>query len=83
MRTKRWMLRPSILILVLLAAAVAQQASKHLLSSDELNKTVPAEFFFRGQKAPVQLRNAVGFQLSDGKMMLAALVDAHGVAASA
>jgi hypothetical protein len=78
MRTQCWMLQPWALILVLLGAAVAQPASKHILSSDELNKTVPAEFFFRGQKAPVQLRNAVGFQLSDGKMMLAALVDASG-----
>jgi hypothetical protein len=78
MRSKRWMLPPCTLILVLLAAAVAQPASKHLLNNDELRKTVPAEFFFRGQKAPVQLRNAVGFQLSDGKMMLAALVDASG-----
>lgn len=78
MRIKRWMLQPGTLILVLATAAVGQQASKHILSSDELRKTVPVEFFFRGQKAPVQLRNAVGFQLSDGKMMLAALVDASG-----
>jgi hypothetical protein len=63
---------------VLLASAVAQQASKHVLSSDELKKAVPAEYFFRGQKAPVQVRNSVGFQLADGKMMLAALVDASG-----
>ena len=62
----------------MLAAATAQQASKHLLSSDELKKAVPAEYFFRGQKAPVQLRNAVGFQLADGEMTLAALVDASG-----
>ncbi len=40
--------------------AVAQQAAKHVLSSDELKKAVPTEYFFRGQKAPVQLRNAVG-----------------------
>jgi len=66
------------LILVMLASAAAQQASKHILSSDELKKAVPAEYFFRGQKAPVQVRNAVGFQLPDGKMMLAALVDASG-----
>jgi len=59
-------------------SATAQQASKHTLGSDELKKAVPAEYFFRGQKAPVQLRNAVGFQLADGKMMLAALVDASG-----
>jgi hypothetical protein len=67
-----------VLPLIMLASAVAQQAAKHVLSSDELKKAVPAEFFFRGQKAPVQLRNAVGFQLADGKMTLAALVDASG-----
>ena len=67
-----------ILALMMLGTAVAQQASKHVLSADELKKTVPAEFFFRGQKAPVQMRNAVGFQLADGKMALAALVDASG-----
>jgi hypothetical protein len=66
------------LAVVMLASAVAQQASKHLLSSDELKKAVPAEYFFRGQKAPVQVRNAVGFQLADSKMTLAALVDASG-----
>ena len=66
------------LTLVVLASAAAQQASKHILSRDEVKKAVPAEYFFRGQKAPVQVRNAVGFQLADGKMMLAALVDASG-----
>jgi hypothetical protein len=66
------------LTLVMLASAIAQQASKHVLTSDELKKAVPTEYFFRGQKAPVQLRNAVGFQLADGKMTLAALVDASG-----
>ena len=66
----------------LLSLAVAQQASKHLLTGDELKKAVPAEFFFRGQKATVQLRNAGGFQLADGKMALAALVDASGYSSS-
>lgn len=64
--------------LMMVGFALAQQASKHVLSADELKKAVPAEYFFRGQKAPVQLRNAVGFQLADGKMLLAALVDASG-----
>ncbi len=66
------------LTLAMLASAVAQQASKHVLSSDEVKKAAPAEYFFAGQKAPVQVRNAVGFELADGKMMLAALVDASG-----
>jgi hypothetical protein len=64
--------------LMMLASGVAQQAAKHVLSGDELKKAVPTEYFFRGQKAPVQVRNSVGFQLADGKMMLAALVDASG-----
>ncbi|MGO9088109.1 MAG: hypothetical protein ACLQBK_23070 [Candidatus Sulfotelmatobacter sp.] len=66
--------------LVILSSAMAQQASKHMLTSDELKKAVPADFFFRGQKAQVQVRNAVGFQLADSKMTLAALVDAAGYA---
>jgi hypothetical protein len=68
----------SMVVLTLIGCAVAQQVSKHVLTSDELKKAVPTEYFFRGQKAPVQLRNAVGLQLADGKMMLAALVDASG-----
>jgi hypothetical protein len=66
------------LTFLMLASAVAQQLPKHILGSDELKKAVPAEYFFRGQKAPVQVRNAVGFQQADGKMMIAALVDASG-----
>jgi hypothetical protein len=64
--------------LSLIALLAAAQAAKHILSADELKKAVPAEYFYRGQKAPVQLRNAAGFQLADGKMMFAALVDASG-----
>jgi hypothetical protein len=63
-------------------SGLAQQGSKHLLSSDELKKAIPAEYFFRGQKAPTQVRNSAGFQLADGKMTLAALVDASGYSTS-
>ena len=66
------------LLAMLIGCAVAQQVSKHVLSGDEIKKVVPTEYYFRGQKASVQLRNAVGFQLADSKMSLAALVDASG-----
>jgi hypothetical protein len=66
----------------MLLSAVGQQPVKHVLSSDEVRKAVPAEFFFAGQKATVQLRNAGGFELADGKMALAALVDASGYSTS-
>jgi len=66
------------LVALILTSASAQKTMQHLLSSDELKKTVPEEFFFRGQKAPVQLRNAAGFQTANGKVTFAALVDASG-----
>jgi len=78
MKNTRWISCATLLLTTLGLAAAAQQASKHILSAEELKKAVPAEYFFRGQKAPVQLRNAVGFQVADGKMTLAALVDASG-----
>src|SRR5215470_15516667 len=65
-------------VLAFIGCTIAQQVSRHILTSDELKKVVPTEYFFRAQKAPVQLRNAVGFQLPDTKMTLAALVDASG-----
>jgi hypothetical protein len=66
------------LVAVLLTVALAQKAAPHLLGGDELKSVVPAEFFFRGQKAPTQLRNATGFQTADGKVTFGALIDASG-----
>lgn len=77
MKNLRFMMLAAVVV-ALLGSSLAQPVSKHVLSSDEVKKAVPTEYFFRGQKAPVQLRNAVGFQLADGKMALAALVDASG-----
>jgi hypothetical protein len=67
-----------VLVVVLLTAGLAQKAAQHLLSTEELKSLVPAEFFFRGQKAPTQLRNSAGFQMADGKVTLGTLVDASG-----
>jgi len=58
----------------------AQQTKTGLLSGEELKKVVPAAYFFRGQSAPVQLRNSSGFSVSDGKLVLAGLVDTAGYA---
>ncbi|MGA8618969.1 MAG: hypothetical protein WB660_10700 [Candidatus Sulfotelmatobacter sp.] len=67
-----------ILVAALLGTGLAQKEAQHLLSADELKSVVPAEFFFRGQKAPTQLRNSAGFQMADGKITFTALVDASG-----
>jgi len=76
---KRTLLRIlAAFVILMIGTVMAQTVSKHVLSADEVKKAVPTEYFYRGQKAPVQLRNAVGFQLADGKMTLASLVDASG-----
>jgi hypothetical protein len=66
------------LVALLLTSSLAQKAAQHLLTSEELKSVVPTEFFFRGQKAPTQLRNSTGFQTADGKITFAGLVDTAG-----
>jgi len=66
------------LVTMLLTSGLAQKPTQHLLGVDELKKAVPAEFFFAGQKAPTQMRNATGFQTAEGKLVFAALVDTAG-----
>jgi hypothetical protein len=58
----------------------AQQLKPGVLSSDDIRRVVPATYFFRGQSAPVQLRNSAGFSGTDGKLVLAGLVDTSGYA---
>jgi len=80
--SKRCSLAVAVSMALFLAMAFgtawAQKGAQHLLSADELKAVVPAEFFFRGQKAPTQMRNAGAFQTAEGKVTLAALVDNSG-----
>ncbi|HEX6465945.1 MAG TPA: hypothetical protein VFZ99_01495 [Terriglobales bacterium] len=58
--------------------SAASPVAPGLLSMGELKKVLPATVFFRGQSAPVQLRNAGGIRFQDGRLLLAALVDNSG-----
>src|SRR5579864_7860202 len=64
----------------LLAAVLlsATEPSAGVLGTEDLKRVVPASYFFRGQSASVQLRNAAGFRGSDGKLVLVGLVDTSG-----
>jgi hypothetical protein len=59
----------------------AQPLKPGLLSNDVIKKVVPSTYFFRGQSAPVQLRNSAGFSVPDGKLVLTGLLDTSGYAA--
>lgn len=71
-----------ILLILLPTFTLAQQPIKPgILSQEDLKRAVPSAYFFRGQSASVQLRNSAGFSNSDGKLVLAGLVDTSGYAA--
>jgi hypothetical protein len=69
----------SCLLVSLLASAAEPSAG--VLGPEDLKRVVPASYFFRGQSASVQLRNSAGFRTSDGKFVLAGLVDTSGYSA--
>jgi hypothetical protein len=75
-------LRFTAVVSGLLLIMTGLSVSAQVLSADELKKAIPQEYFFAGQKAPVALRNSVGFKTTSGKMVLAALVDTSGYATS-
>jgi hypothetical protein len=49
-----------------------------ILKPDDLTNLMPAQVFFRGQSATVQMRNSGGIRYADGMFTLVALVDTSG-----
>ncbi|MGC2195253.1 MAG: hypothetical protein WA628_11315 [Terriglobales bacterium] len=73
--------RLALLIFVVLqfGLAVAAPGSEAALkAADITSKIFPEQVFFRGQVAPVQMRNTGGVRFSDDVYVLAGLVDSSG-----
>jgi hypothetical protein len=60
--------------------AFAEDAKPGVLTAAELKQFVPSVYFFRGQSATVQVRNAGGLRVGKDWLVLAALVDTSGYA---
>jgi hypothetical protein len=74
-------IRVAVAFCVLAAAVLlSAQAKPGLLTPDEVKKAVPSVYFFRGQSAPVQVRNTSGFRVQDDKLVMIGLVDTSGYA---
>lgn len=56
----------------------AQGGNYTLLKPGDLEKTLPASVFYKGQTATTQLRNSGGVKFSDGYFVLATMVDTSG-----
>ncbi len=69
----------ALCFLLCVMSGVAQSGKKAgVLGSDEVQKVVPSSYFFDGQTAPVQMRNAIAIRTQDGRIVAAALVDSSG-----
>ena len=53
-----------------------------ILAGEELNKVVPAGFYYEGLSAPTQMRNAAAVRFGTKRHVIAALVDTSGYATS-
>ena len=76
-------LLPAVFLSIVLTAGLSAQgptavATDTVLPAAEAGKVLPGVVFFRGQSAPVQLRNSGGVKFGDGMFVLAALVDTSG-----
>jgi hypothetical protein len=61
-------------------ALFAQQVA--VLGPDDLSKIVPTNFYFGGQLAPTQVRNAAAVRFAPQRHLIAALVDTSGYASN-
>jgi hypothetical protein len=66
------------LLLVALPVVASAQAWPKILEGDELTRVAPSSFYFEGQSAPTQMRNAAAAQFGPNRFALAGLVDTSG-----
>lgn len=69
----------SMILLVTLPVLAADKPAG-ILSSEDVRTVAPSSYFYRGQSASTQMRNAAGIRTKDQKYVLAGMVDTSGYA---
>jgi len=77
-RTRNITLAVASAILIVSVSAFGQSKPAGVVPSAELQKLVPAAYFYRGQSASVQIRNSGAIRTKDQRYVVAALVDTSG-----
>ena len=68
-----------ILSVVLLSTvSIMAQEKATILAGADLNRVVPTGFYFEGQSAPTQMRNAAAARFGTNRHVIAGLVDTSG-----
>src|ERR1044072_4674548 len=65
-------------LLLLLPSAALGQGWPRILEGSELERVVPQGFYFEGQSAATQMRNAAAAQMGPKRFVMAGLVDPSG-----
>ncbi len=82
---KSWKHHPFLVLVALLACSSlllgAAQESVSILSGGELARVIPTGFYFQGQSAPTQMRNASAARFGRDRYVIAGMVDTSGYAA--
>ena len=65
-------------LLFAIPAIVSAQDAPTILSEKDLTRVIPTSFYFQGQIAPTQIRNAAAVRLAADKFVIAGLVDTSG-----
>jgi hypothetical protein len=70
----------TFVIAALGCAAFAQSKPAGVVAAGDLKSLVPTSYFYRGQSASVQMRNAAAIRTKNERYVIAALVDTSGYA---
>lgn len=85
MKQKRQSLSAALIVsaLLLMSASVAAQTTLEwiVLAGTDLTHVVPTSFYYVGQSAPTQMRNAAGARYGQNRYVIAGLVDTAGYSA--
>ena len=71
------LLMPMIMMLLLFTSAIAQESAT-ILSGPALNRVVPNSFYYEGQSAPTQMRNAAAVRFGTKRFVIVGMVDTSG-----
>lgn len=68
----------AILFLFLVFAVAGAQETGVVLTGADLTKVVPTSFYFEGQSAPTQMRNATAARFGSKRFVIVGMVDTSG-----
>ena len=79
----RFAIVPIIVVAFVCSLPLASQAQRrpYRMTDQQVARIVPSSFYFQGQSAPTQMRNAAAMRLGDDRHVIAGLVDTSGYAA--